>query len=248
VESGEPLQAREPLHVLDEQKRQMMAAAFAPQYLQDPAPETGNMLEPGWLKEYDQPPVRQPEDEIVLSIDTALTANAASDYSTCLVFLVRNRNQYYLIDVWRDQVKFVALQDAIMRLAVQYKPNTILIEEHAAGCPLIDQLRQKGLQGITGWRPKTDKATRMYAEMTKLKDLYLPKSAPWKDVFMREYLAFPGGKHDDQIDALSQFLNWRTLAEAKTPFSWDMGDGCESHHGALLRAPTAEEILWRLRL
>jgi predicted phage terminase large subunit-like protein len=226
----------------------MMAAAFAAQYLQDPVPETGNMLEPGWLKEYDQPPVRQPEDEIVLSIDTALTAHEASDYSTCLVFLVRNRNQYYLIDVWRDRVKFDALQDAIMRLAVQYKPNTILIEEHAAGCPLIDQLRQKGLQGITGWRPKTDKATRMYAEMTKLKDLYLPKSAPWKDVFMREYLAFPGGKHDDQIDALSQFLNWRTLAEAKTPFSWDMGDGCESHHGALLRAPTAEEILWRLRL
>jgi predicted phage terminase large subunit-like protein len=244
---GEPLQAREPLDVLEDLKRQMMAAAFAAQYLQDPMPETGNMLDPAWLKQYDQPPVRQPEDEIVLSVDTALTATAASDYSACPVFLVRNRNQYYLIDVWRDKVNFIGLQDAIMRLTAQYKPHTILIEEHAAGRPLIDQLRHKGVESITGWRPTTDKATRMYAEITKLKDLYLPKSAPWKDAFMREYLSFPGGKHDDQIDALSQFLNWRTEAERRTSFSWDMGDGYESRHGAQLGAPPAEQICWWLK-
>jgi hypothetical protein len=43
--------------------------------------------------------------------------------------------------------------------------------------------------------------------------LILPKAAPWLDEFELEYLAFPG-KYDDQMDALSQFLNWRTEAEA----------------------------------
>jgi len=203
----EPLQPREPLHVLEELKRQIGEMAFAAQYLQDPMPETGNMLKPAWLKQYEDPLLPEPGDEIVFSVDTAVTAAATSDFSVCLVFRVRNRNQYYLIDVWRDQVNFIGLQDAIVRLVAQYKPNSILIEEHASGRPLIDQLRHKGIEGITGRRPSTDKRTRMFGETTKLESLYLPKSAPWKEAFMREYLTFPGGRYDDHIDALSQFFN-----------------------------------------
>jgi hypothetical protein len=134
--AGEPLQAREPLHVLDEQKRQMTASAFAAQYLQDPMPEAGNMLAPGLLMEYDQPPVRQPEDEIVLSIDTALAASATSDYSVCLVFLVRKRNQYYLIDVWRNKVNAIGLEDVITRLSVRYKPSQRYLKFSAASSHL----------------------------------------------------------------------------------------------------------------
>jgi hypothetical protein len=80
-----------------------------------------------------------------------------------------------------------------VRLVAQYKPNTTLIEQHASGRPLIDQLRHKGIQGVKEWRPSTDKRTRMFGETTKLESLYLPKSAPWKEAFMREYLTFPGG-------------------------------------------------------
>lgn len=36
----------------------------------------------------------------------------------------------------------------------------------------------------------------------------LPKDAPWLDDFRCEVLAFPKGKHDDQIDALSQLMTW----------------------------------------
>jgi hypothetical protein len=37
-----------------------------------------------------------------------------------------------------------------------------------------------------------------------------------------EYLAFPKGKHDDQIDALSQFLEWRVNQENNF-FEFDFG-------------------------
>ena len=37
----------------------------------------------------------------------------------------------------------------------------------------------------------------------------LPKSAPWLDEFRSELLQFPDGRHDDQVDSLSQFLNWK---------------------------------------
>jgi phage terminase large subunit-like protein len=36
----------------------------------------------------------------------------------------------------------------------------------------------------------------------------LPKDAPWLEGFVSELLSFPG-RHDDQVDALSQGLAWR---------------------------------------
>ena len=93
----------------------------------------------------------------------------------------------------------------------------------------------------------------MNGETAKLEagSLILPKSAPWLDEFLEEYRAFPGGKYDDQMDALSQFLNWRTAAEARTSFSFDFGndggDGGDNGGVAGLGAPSPEDILWRRR-
>ena len=248
---GEPLQAREPLDVLEDQKQQLRAVAFAAQYLQDPVPETGNMLKPDWLKWCELPPVRQSSDQIVLTLDTAVKVTANSDYSACLVFLVRNNNEYYLIDVWRKKVEFPELCMAVKNLVVKHKPNAILIEDQASGSSLIAQCKRDGITNIIGRRSSADKKTRMYGETAKLEagSLILPKSAPWLDEFLQEYLAFPGGKHDDQMDALSQFLNWRTTAETDATFNCDWGydyGNPGSGGTAILGAPSPEDLLWHL--
>ena len=38
--------------------------------------------------------------------------------------------------------------------------------------------------------------------------VYLPKSAEWLGEFLTELLSFPNGRHDDQVDSVSQFLRW----------------------------------------
>jgi predicted phage terminase large subunit-like protein len=245
--AGEPLQAREPLDVLEDLKRQLSAAVFAAQYMQDPVPEAGNMLKRDWLKWCELRPVRQPGDQIVQSWDTAVKVTATSDYSACLTLLVRNNNEYYLIDVWRKKVEFPELCMAVLSEGAKHKPNAILIEDQASGSPLIAQCVRDGMTGIIGRRSAADKKTRMNGETAKLQagSLILPKSAPWLDEFLLEYVAFPGGKHDDQIDALSQFLNWRTTAEVCEQFSCDWGDNDGNGGGAAgLRAPSPEEMLW----
>ena len=109
------------------------------------------------------------------------------------------------------------------------------------------------MTGVIGRRSSSDKATRMNGETAKLQggSLILPKAAPWLDEFLMEYLAFPGGKHDDQIDALSQFLNWRTGAETSPPLIWDNGDDYRDGNSGDgmpgLSAPSPEQLLWRLR-
>jgi predicted phage terminase large subunit-like protein len=249
---GEPLQKREPPDVLEDHKRQVSPATFQAQYMQEPVPEAGNMLLREWLRWHDAVLVRQPGDQIVLSLDTAVKVTATSNYSVCLVFVVRNNNEYYLIDVWRMKVEFPELCKEVAALAAKYKPNAILIEDQASGSPLIAQCKRDGMTGIVPIRPTADKKTRMYGETAKLQggSLILPKAAPWLDEFLLEYIAFPGGKHDDQMDALSQFLIWRTDAEMLGEFTADFGNELVSggsYGMERLVAPSPEELLWHLR-
>ena len=70
--------------------------------------------------------------------------------------------------------------------------------------------------------------------------MILPRHAPWLDCFLAEYLAFPSGKHDDLVDALSQFLNYRQNKEDNV-FEFDFG------HNEPPESPDAEMLLWALR-
>jgi predicted phage terminase large subunit-like protein len=241
-EEGEPLQKREGHNVLDDLKRQLGAQIFNAQYLQDPLPDTGNLLDPNWLKWCERLPVRQADDQIVQSWDTALKDGPTNDYSVGITFLVRNNNQYYVLDVYRKQVKFTELCDAVQAQARKHEANAILVEEHAAGTPLMHESKRRGMSNIIGLRPTKDKRARMAGETPKLQAgcLILEKSAPYVGDFMVEYLAFPNGKHDDIMDALSQFLNWRTTAESRGTFNFDFG---HDDHGLVVGAPSAEDML-----
>ncbi|MFX8645053.1 hypothetical protein ABTM18_20130, partial [Acinetobacter baumannii] len=37
-------------------------------------------------------------------------------------------------------------------------------------------------------------------------DFLLPREAPWLETLRREIAGFPGGRHDDQVDSISQFI------------------------------------------
>ncbi|WP_018322879.1 phage terminase large subunit [Bradyrhizobium sp. WSM2793] len=249
---GELLQARERCDILDDVRTQVGSLVFQTQYLQDPAPDEGNDLKREWLRAYDVLPTRQSGDEIVLSCDTAAKAGDKSNYSTCLVFLIRNRNQYYLIDVWRGKVEFHELSRIMREQAAKHRPNAMLIEDTAMGSPLIADLRQRaGLQGVVAIRPTKDKRSRMSGETAKLQagSLMLPLTAPWLDDFMLEFVSFPFGKTDDMMDALSQFLTWRTGAERQVTFEADFDYAPHGSSGSLVRlgAPSANEMLHFLK-
>ncbi len=215
--AGEPLDAiREPLPILEQLKKQSKPGAFAAQYLQAPVPPDGNMLKPEWILSYDYPPTPQAGDQVIQSWDTAMKSGEANDYSVCLTFRVRNRNEYFLIDIFRDRLEFPELAKFVIAHAQRFQANTILIEDKVSGTSLIQTAKRNGLQGVIGVKPSSDKESRMYGQTPKLesRSLILPRTTPGRDDFIEEYLAFPQGKYDDQIDALSQFLEWRVNRES----------------------------------
>jgi phage terminase large subunit-like protein len=50
-------------------------------------------------------------------------------------------------------------------------------------------------------------------------DCHVQTSAPWLDDLKTEILAFPFGMHDDQVDSISQALNWISRPRSKPYFS-----------------------------
>jgi predicted phage terminase large subunit-like protein len=210
---GEALHpGREPLTLLEETRRTVGSMVFSAQYQQAPVPAGGNLVERRWLRHYATPPEWRPGDRIVQSWDTASKDGVMNDFSVCITALVRKR-EVYILHVFRDRLTFPALRTKVVSLARQRNARVLLIEDAASGAQLIQQLRVDQPAGVPrpiARKPAGDKLTRMAAQTSRIEagELILPNEAPWLAVFEREILGFPGGRHDDQVDALSQLLAW----------------------------------------
>jgi predicted phage terminase large subunit-like protein len=181
---------------------------FSAKYQQNPIPIEGALFMRSWVRYYT--PATQPRsfDRVVQSWDTGLKDGPSNDYSVCTTWGVLGRD-YYLLDVMRERLTFPDLKRRAVALAERFRPSTIWIEDTAAGTPLVQDLRR-----TTEWRPiavpvRLEKEVRAAAQSAKVEagQVYLPEGAPWLDEFLAEVTAFPGGKHDDQVDSMTQFLD-----------------------------------------
>jgi predicted phage terminase large subunit-like protein len=206
---------------LDEQRRAVGSADFDAQYQQDPAPADGVMVKDGWLVRGDPPPLSS--GRITLSLDTAAKTETRNDYSVCTVWLQAD-SKHHLIDVWRDKVDFPGLLRRVETLFGQYQPQRVLIEDAGSGIQLIQSLRARGMPAL-GCKPDKSKIVRLDGVLPYFEAglVVLPRSATWLDAFVAEIVRFPRGRHDDQVDSVSQYLGY-VLANPPSTFNYDTGD------------------------
>jgi len=196
----------EPAHVLMELKRQMGPIAFSAQYQQSPIPPGGTIIKRKWLATYDDVSY-QPGDRIIMSWDIALSEAETGDYSACVVMLNR-KEIFYILEVVRGRFPFGTLKQKVMEVKGRYGSSTLLIEDSPISRGLIQSLREQSIN-VTISKPETDKRARVIAQT----DLFaggsvrFPRRAEWLEECIAEILAFPG-RHDDQVDALTQGLAW----------------------------------------
>jgi predicted phage terminase large subunit-like protein len=221
---GEVLdERRESKEVLARIKASLGSYNFSAQYQQRPVPLEGEIIKWDWFREYDTPLRRQPSDEIVQSWDTAYKATELSDYSVCTTWLVRG-NQYYLVHVLREKLDYPNLKKKVIEHAQMHQADVVIIENKGSGMALIDELRQGGAAGMPmpiAFDPENDKVTRMATQSSKIEagQVLLPRNAAWLDDFRTELLQFPRGRYDDQVDSVSQFLDWIHKRSTATSFS-----------------------------
>ena len=151
----------------------------------------------------------QNEARITQSWDTGIKAELGHDPSACATFLARG-GEHYLIDMLVVKLEYPELKRRIMAHAEQYAPHALLIEDKASGQSLLQDLRRETNLPLIACQASSDKLTRLMAAtpMMEAGRLRLPQSAPWLAALEQELYRFPAARHDDQVDAISQYLNW----------------------------------------
>ena len=195
------------------------------QYQQAPVPLEGNLIRKEWFR-FERRKVRDNEHaKVVLSWDTAMKAGELNDYSVCTVWHEFDKC-YYLLDVFRDRLDYPDLKRKAIALHERWKPCTVLVEDHGSGTSLIQDLkREKKIRAIAT-KPVGDKILRMSAQSPLFEAgqvIFLPDQ-PWFEDLAAELLAFPNGRHDDQVDSISQALAWFTRARRLSRSGRRVGD------------------------
>lgn len=124
-------------------------------------------------------------------------------------------NDYYILDVFRDRMNELATENALVEAILTWRPAAIGIEDsafrHAITIQIVQAVMRRVAANIQVVNPKgmmagaTDKVARarVPARHAQWGKLYADKSAHWWPAFISEVLAFPRGKNQDQVDALS---------------------------------------------
>ena len=206
--AGEALSPeREPVNVLENIKLQIGSDAFSAQYQQSPVPPGGMMVKRAWIKRYSELPQESEHLLTLQSWDTASKGGPNNDWSVCTTWIVTRKRQWYLIDVWRQRVDYPTLKAKVQELAKRFRARRVLVEDTSAGTPLVQDLRA-WVSGIIAVKPEGDKASRMAVASSKIEagQVFFPEQADWLPDLEAEVFSFPGGRHDDQCDSISQAL------------------------------------------
>ncbi|KAF0811368.1 hypothetical protein IGB42_04134 [Andreprevotia sp. IGB-42] len=205
--AGKPLWPQKfPLPVLQQIERTLGSREWEALYQQRPAPLEGGLIKLRWFGRYDVTPTHF--DMVVCSWDTAQKVAQHNDPSVGTVWGVAD-GRYWLLDVIRKRVDYPALRQEVKQAATRHHASAVLIEDKASGVSLAQELKREHVP-VIAIAPHGDKQSRMLraSPLIEAGKVMLPRRALWLGEFERECAGFPNSKHDDQVDSMSQFLNW----------------------------------------
>jgi len=216
---------RFPAAVLEQERLNLGPQDYAAQYLQNPVAPGGNLLKMEQFRRFEQPIAREQFDRVIQSWDPAATDLPTSDWSVCTTWgFVAGR--YFLLEILRARLDYPNLKRSVIAQRKKWNADHVVIERSSNGLALVQQLMAEGPFRPTAWPPagmrQLDKAERLIAQTGQIEEgrVWLPANLEGLDAFLSELRAFPNGRYDDQVDSLTQLLewsfwNWRRLKEER---------------------------------
>lgn len=122
------------------------------------------------------------------------------------------RKQRFLLDQIRGRMSFTMAVDAVRQLSATWPQSELKLIEDAANGPAIENELETEIGGFELVTPAGGKAVRAHSASHTIRAGYVylphPDVFPWVRALLHEVCAFPRVANDDQVDALSQLLNY----------------------------------------
>jgi predicted phage terminase large subunit-like protein len=195
-----------PVEALEAIRADVGSRVFQTLYQGNVSASQGTIFKRDWFQHYATRPVDF--RRVVQSWDTAFKTGATNDYSVCATF-GETSSGFYLLALYRAKVEFPELKRQVAQQADLWRPSEIVIEDKASGQSLIQELKLATTYPIVPVKIDRDKETRASAVTGYFEcgRVLFPADAPWLADLEDELASFPGGLHDDCVDAISQALN-----------------------------------------
>lgn len=222
---------RYPVSTLDQIRLTIGPRDWSALYMQSPTATGGGEFLRSWLKYYVH---HNPKgDTIYILVDPAgarkgisgrYDSSSTRDYTAIWVVGLSEDGNFYALDVFRDRFNLIDRANLLFRLHRKYRPLAVVYERYGLESD-IDHLNDKmerenyrfNLVEVAGSLKKEDRIRRLIPLFAN-GQIWLPerldktgtdgKTVDVIDTFIeQEYAAFPAGKHDDMIDALSRLLD-----------------------------------------
>lgn len=185
---------------LERIKRTIGPREWSALYQQQPQPDEGTFFQRDWLKQW----VKLPDLRYYGASDYAVT-DGGGDYTVHRIWGMGPDGSLYRVDGWRGQTSSDVWIEKKIDLIAKYKPLAWFGEGGVIQKAVEPMLRRRMLERKVHcrleWLPSVqDKPTRARS--------FQARAAMGKVFFepgadVSEYLVFPAGKHDDEVDTAS---------------------------------------------
>lgn len=216
--------ARFPAWVVERDQKAMGSYAVAGQFQQAPAPRGGGIIKDEWWQQWGPDDPRglrfPPFDLVVAFYDGAYTTKEQNDPSALAVLGTFTATdtampKVMLARCWSERL---ALHDAVVKIdetCRKYRVSMLLVENKANGISVVQELHRLFVEKpysvvlVDPGHRNADKVARTMSVVPLFEDemVYCPNTE-WARSARDEFIVFPRGSHDDQVDAIVGGLRW----------------------------------------
>jgi predicted phage terminase large subunit-like protein len=180
---------------------------FETLYQQNPAGLGSFRIKAEYLKRMDITGL--PQVPLVVSVDPSGAGGPLNSYGVIQVWAPIG-GQYLLRHQWRERARIDEMGKQLRKVVKRDRPSAILIEKAGNGEALLELARRKNWRNVIPVTPGDSKITRLLANKKPIRSgwIILPDYAEWVEEFIEELTRFPRAGSDDQVDAMTQFLDY----------------------------------------
>lgn len=191
---------------------------FQSQHQQSPTTPDGAMFLSRWFKRVSKEPPGHVGAKYFISVDAAASQSETADYTAISVVRVQP-GQCLVLKAERGRWTYEQLKAKILRyideMGSMARPLNVVIEAASTGMSLISYFRPLAINdrrfNVLHYLPKEGKQTRAaYAvplfDKGKVVILNTAPGNEWVEGYINEFLTFPQGRFDDQVNSLTQLL------------------------------------------